>query len=86
MRSVADQFFSGFLRQAMNLGVIQIRRQYLLFMAALAGDFLLLAFDIAGVLGLDFHLLGHARIGCARPDARQAQQPGICLLYTSRCV
>ena len=45
-----------FVRQSLDCGVVEIRRQRRRFIASLAFNLLLLALDVAAVLGLDIHL------------------------------
>ena len=46
-------------------------------MALLAGNFLVLAVQVAGVLDADFHLLGHLGVGHAGPQGRYLHQLGV---------
>ena len=64
-----------FLGQPGNPRVVDIERQLGVFTGAQAGDFILLAVDITGVLGLDLDLLGHLRV--LRTTTGDGYQPGV---------
>ena len=66
------QLVAHLVRQSVDRGVVEIARQGGILVAAHAVDLLLLPVDIAGILGLDLHLLGnvgaHAGITADRDD------------------